>query len=1264
MKVEILEQRQLLAGMYDDGSVLLTAGSANFVDNETEFQGNVYNGFELVSSLATFKADPGEITRISFLDPDGDLVFAEFSSDSAETSLTISLSNFSPEVASPYMQPGTTYAQGLASFTIENSTLLTYFSVFSLGTDVNRVDPALFQADDLSFVDPANNIAADGMADVQNVIVVPITGRASHIGGINAANANFISGVGVVGIAADDILFGDFNDATGAGGLLIGNITPSGTAQAWVRISPFSVLDEIQINGGDLAGVAASGIKLDTNMHVWSFAARDGRLSIEGVDAVNNGRDLQVAARGFFDDPDNGDTYFMTPGQGVSRGSASEIMFMATDQDQDAFDAFFLGNTFDFDVVIKGVVDPGIDIRATGFYAALVVEGDIMGVDDDNLSIIAAGFFGDVIIGGDFNNALLTTDTIVEELAGKDGDIVQQDTWQAGEGGIKSVTIEGTMGGGEEEGSATAIEANWIGSVWIGEIAAGITLPAGDDTNAGDDGLSTTAGAIISIIGNAAEGADGYVDTIHVDKNLDLSDNDDAWFVRTWDGWVGTITFGGDATSGTNPLIQLNQLGSYIPGSDDVTAKGSVNFPLYVEFVPEDGDTEQTFAVGGITAMSITNDQLVETGMNADKNGESETLADVGQLTGNASPDSADNGNVVLKGQPAGHVNDIAGITAWDGDVVIGDTDNTFTIEGSLGLVKAMDREGDLHEPAAEGLTLEPRDDNEEDIELVNDLMAKTMWGFEATHDISLAKVEADTVSMLHAGNDIEFNGDVTVTQWFEGASAKRGSITVSGDITANEDLNLATASAWIGSFTAGKNIIVGNPIMSETTIGQSYAFRAGGNIVFDVVPLPLITEDEPDPKRSESIVTAVTGLGRIDAGGMITINDKVDGGAFIKAISADGGMTFEMEDTPLNEDDVRYGRFTAEQLGDVTVTDGRLIGADNNIEFYASDGSIGDINISFTATDNEQALMTDIIFQAGYDGPSGRADAAEVSIGDITLTFTNPDLQQEDYVAPTVPIQDPPPAPAAPDKHGDWNDLAFFESTAVATDADSGTGFAAEGNIGNVRLISSIYSGTVMFVDGNGDPMEDTDNSDENILLMRGANTGVLIAAGDGDFGAIGGIDGGIGKVGTGGASIGDVMVTARLEDFGPDTPAAGRGIVIAAGIRPSAPGVYASGDTDGINHAVSKFVGSSIGAIDFTDTDEMPTRETPSSLQILSEITGTGDAIPVIISDVIESVSLSDSTGSVLGSAEPTSEDIIIFNTDEDEEDYGSGDLVIIAV
>ena len=118
------------------------------------------------------------------------------------------------------------------------------------------------------------------------------------------------------------------------------------------------------------------------------------------------------------------------------------------------------------------------------------------------------------------------------------------------------------------------------------------------------------------------------------------------------------------------------------------------------------------------------------------------------------------------------------------------------------------------------------------------------------------------------------------------------------------------------------------------------------------------------------------------------------------------------------------------------------------------------------------------------------------------------------------------------PDKNGDYSGLAFFESTSAATDHDSGTGFAAEGNIGDVTLISSIYSGEVTSVNAQGDSVTDTDNSDENIVLMRGTSTGVLIAAGDGDFGGSGGIDAGIGRAGTGGASIGDVKVTARLED------------------------------------------------------------------------------------------------------------------------------------
>ncbi len=54
-----------------------------------------------------------------------------------------------------------------------------------------------------------------------------------------------------------------------------------------------------------------------------------------------------------------------------------------------------------------------------------------------------------------------------------------------------------------------------------------------------------------------------------------------------------------------------------------------------------------------------------------------------------------------------------------------------------------------------------------------------------------------------------------------------------------------------------------------------------------------------------------------------------------------------------------------------------------------------------------------------------------------------------------------------------------------------------------------------------------------------------------------------------------------------------AGQGFVIAAGIRPSVQPVSTLPvRTDVINPVRSKFVGSSIGAIDFTDTDEAGNR------------------------------------------------------------------------
>ncbi len=247
---------------------LLRSGSAASVNEETEFQGNIYNGFEMSGEEATFSSVAGQITRVSFLDPDGDLVFAEFGSDSLHTHLTIRLYDFKEKVSSPYAQPGTFYVQGLATFIIENPTELTFFSVFSLGNDSSRVDNALINEETFSG-------GADGIADIRSLTVGAGGGGVSTIGGINAANANFRGSSGMIGIAAETVRVNLF--------LYVGDMTPSGSAGPSLRISPLSTLPEIQINGGDLRE-AVGAHQIDTNGAVYGFPiqAMDGQRSISG----------------------------------------------------------------------------------------------------------------------------------------------------------------------------------------------------------------------------------------------------------------------------------------------------------------------------------------------------------------------------------------------------------------------------------------------------------------------------------------------------------------------------------------------------------------------------------------------------------------------------------------------------------------------------------------------------------------------------------------------------------------------------------------------------------------------------------------------------------------------------------------------------------------------------------------------------------------------------------------------------------------------
>ena len=248
------------------GASLLTEGDAKFVNDGTEFMGNTYNGFELAGQTGTFSSIAGEITRVSFLDEDGDLMFAEFGAGDPNVVVVITLDPFrGADVPSPYNQPGTVYAKGHPRIEILNSSNATFVALFSLGNDPSRVDNSLILVGTLA--DPVN-----GIADVQSLT---ISDGATQIGGIGAANANFTGTDGIIGIDASDVVVGLF--------LFVGDITPMGTAMPVLRVSADSMLDDLFITGGDLAE-AMGMFEIDTNGVVYPFpiTATDGQRSING----------------------------------------------------------------------------------------------------------------------------------------------------------------------------------------------------------------------------------------------------------------------------------------------------------------------------------------------------------------------------------------------------------------------------------------------------------------------------------------------------------------------------------------------------------------------------------------------------------------------------------------------------------------------------------------------------------------------------------------------------------------------------------------------------------------------------------------------------------------------------------------------------------------------------------------------------------------------------------------------------------------------
>jgi len=234
LRVEALEQRQLLAAITGSGTEVL--------HNVVHPNGNVYDQVLMTGSSVTVGADAGQVTRVSFLDLQGDIVQAEFS---GAGTLTVSLDSFGAAAeAAKYAQPGVLYVSGVASFTIQGSDATTNFGVFSVGSTTahNGAANPIFDG---------GLTGGNNTADIARLAIVanPSNTNGSTFGGIRAGNAIFSAASGTVGIAAANVQVQDV--------VTIGDIAATGSATPTLIFGASSQFSSVTVAGGDLVNTSA-----------------------------------------------------------------------------------------------------------------------------------------------------------------------------------------------------------------------------------------------------------------------------------------------------------------------------------------------------------------------------------------------------------------------------------------------------------------------------------------------------------------------------------------------------------------------------------------------------------------------------------------------------------------------------------------------------------------------------------------------------------------------------------------------------------------------------------------------------------------------------------------------------------------------------------------------------------------------------------------------------------------------------------------------
>jgi len=232
------------------GTTKITGSAVEVGSDITASNGNIYDQILLTGPVASVKADPGQVTRVSFVDLSNDIVQVEYSGPGT---VTIALDGATgPAPAQFYNQPDVAYMKGNARIVVDGAEASSNIAIFSVGK-ITAVNQGLFR-DDVTY---------DGMADIASLTIHTLYGQ---FGGVRAGNASFFATAGYTGLYAPNVEFER---------IYVGDVSASDSATPTFTVR---VSHATEIKGGDFLQLNSHWVEVGsmTVIHFEAGTKSDG----------------------------------------------------------------------------------------------------------------------------------------------------------------------------------------------------------------------------------------------------------------------------------------------------------------------------------------------------------------------------------------------------------------------------------------------------------------------------------------------------------------------------------------------------------------------------------------------------------------------------------------------------------------------------------------------------------------------------------------------------------------------------------------------------------------------------------------------------------------------------------------------------------------------------------------------------------------------------------------------------------------------------